>query len=92
MSINVNCQAEFGYSNYLVKGDYWSLIAGSDQADPGKQICACFNVSEQRIIQAIEEGASSAVELGRQLQCGTNCGSCIPELNNLLSQIEPAID
>ena len=75
-----------------VKGDYWSLIAASDQADPGKQICACFNISEQRIIQAIEEGASSAVELGRQLKCGTNCGSCIPELNNLLSQTEHAID
>ncbi|MEH6558851.1 MAG: nitrate reductase [Oceanicoccus sp.] len=69
-----------------VNGDYWSLIAGSDQPDPGKQICACFNVSERRIIQTIEEGARSAVELGEQLQCGTNCGSCIPELNNLLSQ------
>jgi assimilatory nitrate reductase catalytic subunit len=76
----------------VVNGDYWPLMAGSDQPNPGKQICACFKVSEQRIIQSIEEGARSVVELGQQLQCGTNCGSCIPELNNLLSQTESSIE
>lgn len=68
-----------------INGDYWSLIADSDKPDLGKQICACFKVSEQCIISAIEEGAISAAELGEKLQCGTNCGSCIPELNTLLS-------
>ncbi|MGB2465139.1 MAG: molybdopterin-dependent oxidoreductase [Porticoccaceae bacterium] len=69
-----------------VNGNYWSLIASSSEPDQGKLICSCFKVSEQSITDAIEAGASSAEELGQQLQCGTNCGSCIPELNNLINQ------
>jgi assimilatory nitrate reductase catalytic subunit len=69
-----------------VNGNYWSLITSSSQPDQGKLICSCFKVSEQSIIEAIEGGASSFKQLGQQLQCGTNCGSCIPELNNLISQ------
>jgi len=70
---------------------YWQLLSGSDsrQTDSGsKLICSCFKVSEARIINAIEAGAGSSQQLGEQLQCGTNCGSCIPELNSLISQIK----
>jgi assimilatory nitrate reductase catalytic subunit len=69
-----------------VDGNYWPLIASSTKPDQGKQVCSCFKVSEKTITDAIERGACSAQELGRQLQCGTNCGSCIPELNNLITQ------
>jgi len=69
-----------------VDGNYWPLIASSTKPDQGKQVCSCFKVSEKTITDAIEGGACSAQELGRQLQCGTNCGSCIPELNNLITQ------
>ena len=69
-----------------VDGNYWSLIASSAQPDQGKLICSCFKVSEKTITDAIEEGACSAAELGQQLRCGTNCGSCLPELNNLITQ------
>ena len=69
---------------------YWSLLSGPDsdnqQQDSSKLICSCFKVSEQRIVDAIAAGANSAQALGLQLKCGTNCGSCIPELNNLIAQ------
>ena len=69
-----------------VDGNYWSLIASSSKPDQGKLICSCFKVSEKTIVEAIEGGACSAAQLGQQLQCGTNCGSCIPELNSLITQ------
>jgi len=69
-----------------VDGNYWSLIASSAEPDQGKLICSCFKVSEKTITDAIEGGACSAQELGQQLQCGTNCGSCVPELNNLITK------
>ena len=68
---------------------YWRLLSGPDMSlaeNDGKLICSCFNISEARLITAIEAGACSAQQLGEQLQCGTNCGSCIPELNSLISQ------
>ena len=68
-----------------VGGNYWSLMASSSEPDQGKLVCSCFKVSEKIITDAIEAGASSTTELGQQLQCGTNCGSCIPELNNLIN-------
>ncbi|MFT6275393.1 MAG: assimilatory nitrate reductase catalytic subunit, partial [Halioglobus sp.] len=66
---------------------YWSLLAGEayQQRASGRRICSCFKVSEKRIIEAIEGGAQSVEELGQTLHCGTNCGSCIPELSALLT-------
>ena len=75
-----------GLFEQQVDGNYWSLIANSSETDDAKLICTCFKVSEESIIAAIEEGASSAEELGQQLKCGTNCGSCVPELNQLINQ------
>ncbi|MFK8049131.1 MAG: molybdopterin-dependent oxidoreductase [Halioglobus sp.] len=66
---------------------YWSILAGDayQQRASGRRICSCFKVSEDRIVEAIEGGVGSVEGLGKQLQCGTNCGSCIPELNALLT-------
>ena len=52
----------------------------------GKVICSCFQVREPAIAEAIRAGASTAEALGEQLQCGTNCGSCVPELKALLRE------
>ena len=49
-------------------------------------ICSCFRVTEQQISAAIDKGARSAEDLGRALRCGTNCGSCIPELKQLVAR------
>ena len=60
--------------------------APGKQSDPGKIICSCFQVGENAIKAAIEQGAENAAALGQKLQCGTNCGSCIPELTALTQQ------
>jgi assimilatory nitrate reductase catalytic subunit len=53
--------------------------------DQGAIICSCFQVGEKRIRQAMKEGANSVESLGKALNCGTNCGSCIPELRALIA-------
>ncbi|GAB1257460.1 nitrate reductase [Aurantivibrio plasticivorans] len=65
----------------------YQLLAGSpgDGASaPGKIICSCFQVGENQIKSAIEEGCASVESLGENLKCGTNCGSCIPEIQQLI--------
>ncbi|HEY9094739.1 MAG TPA: molybdopterin-dependent oxidoreductase [Hydrogenophaga sp.] len=54
----------------------------------GKQVCTCFNVSEEAIRDQLAHSEGSDDQrlsaLQRALQCGTNCGSCIPELRRLI--------
>ena len=47
-------------------------------------ICSCWEVGESQIAAAIDAGANSVDALGESLHCGTQCGSCIPELKQLL--------
>jgi assimilatory nitrate reductase catalytic subunit len=56
----------------------------------GKIICNCFDVSEQSITQCLQQTATSDSEdllavLQTKLDCGTNCGSCLPELKNMVA-------
>ena len=45
----------------------------------GRTLCNCFDVRESEI-DAFLATRRSLDELQRQLRCGTNCGSCLPEL------------
>lgn len=56
------------------------------QVMEGATVCSCFGVGEKRIIGAIQQGCHSTAALGEQLQCGTHCGSCLPELKKLIQQ------
>lgn len=53
----------------------------------GPVVCSCFSVRRKVIDDAITAGASSVEALGEQLKCGTNCGSCKPELKRCLSEM-----
>lgn len=55
-----------------------------DGDDAGNLVCSCFQVGDRQIQQAIEQGVDTVEALGSALQCGTNCGSCIPEIRSLL--------
>ena len=70
-----------------------SLLAARavDSEDAGALVCSCFQVGEHQIARAIAAGETSVEALGRALKCGTNCGSCIPELRGLLAErvVEP---
>ncbi|MBI1942360.1 MAG: molybdopterin-dependent oxidoreductase, partial [Betaproteobacteria bacterium] len=54
-----------------------------------RAVCACFKVGEPEIRAALAAGASFA-RLQRELKCGTNCGSCVPELRRLLAARSPS--
>jgi assimilatory nitrate reductase catalytic subunit len=66
-----------------------SLLAGRPphgQADAGETVCACFSVGLNTIVEAIRNADLTSVEaIGAALQAGTNCGSCLPELNRILA-------
>jgi assimilatory nitrate reductase catalytic subunit len=55
-------------------------------ANTGPIICACFGVGRSAICDAIAAGANSAAAIGAQLKAGTNCGSCLPEMKQLIAQ------
>jgi assimilatory nitrate reductase catalytic subunit len=55
----------------------------------GRIVCNCFNVAETDIAEVLNavgnaspESALSAVQ--ERLKCGTNCGSCVPELKKMI--------
>lgn len=65
----------------------WMILAGSDSDAPakGRLVCSCFEVGELQILDAIANGANSCEALGEKLRCGTNCGSCLPELKSFIA-------
>ncbi len=70
----------------LTAGQRRTLLAcrDVDREDTGPVVCSCFQVGQRQIEAAIAAGHSDVTALGRQLRCGTNCGSCVPELKGLL--------
>jgi assimilatory nitrate reductase catalytic subunit len=65
----------------------WALaplsVPPSGQVGRGKIICNCLNISQNEIIETIELGAD-LITLQNKLKCGTECGSCLPELKRLV--------
>ncbi|HWU33726.1 MAG TPA: molybdopterin-dependent oxidoreductase [Methylovorus sp.] len=53
------------------------------QRSRGKIVCNCLNVAENEIIDTIQMGADF-ITLQNKLKCGTQCGSCVPELKKLV--------
>jgi assimilatory nitrate reductase catalytic subunit len=68
--------------------DIQALLLGqaSSEFSLGKQVCSCFNVAENSIVAEIAAGAKTIEQLGDTLKCGTNCGSCKPELAQLIKR------
>ncbi|MGB7799880.1 molybdopterin-dependent oxidoreductase [Buttiauxella sp.] len=65
------------------------LLAGKaagETVDTGSTVCSCFGVGEKTIRLAIASGCHSVATLGERLRCGTNCGSCVPELKTLIAK------
>ena len=54
--------------------------------DTGATVCSCYGIGRKTIEQAIRGGCRSPKALGEKLRCGTNCGSCVPELKTLIAQ------
>ncbi|MEK8052580.1 molybdopterin-dependent oxidoreductase [Ideonella sp. DXS22W] len=58
-------------------------------APRGAQVCTCLNVSEPQIVQVLGRCAGTAearlAQLQGALRCGTQCGSCVPQLKRLVA-------
>ncbi len=50
----------------------------------GRTLCNCFDVAESEI-DAFLATSKSIAELQARLKCGTNCGSCLPELRRRIA-------
>ncbi|MEL6648524.1 MAG: molybdopterin dinucleotide binding domain-containing protein, partial [Pseudomonadota bacterium] len=60
----------------------------ADVPDPGPVLCSCFGVGINTIARAVEADRLMTVEeIGQSLRAGTNCGSCKPEIANLLKTL-----
>ena len=66
-----------------------ALASAALQAGP--QVCTCLNVSQPTIAAHLSTTAGSAAErlasLQASLKCGTQCGSCLPELKRLVASV-----
>lgn len=68
-----------------------ALLSGYAPAgeDMGRIVCACFSIGENTIKQAIaEHGLTSSADIGKHLKAGTNCGSCVPEIKEILGSFD----
>lgn len=61
------------------------LAGGGPVRAAEPMVCACFSVGLLTLRAAVASGRVSTVaEIGAVLRAGTNCGSCIPELREIL--------
>jgi assimilatory nitrate reductase catalytic subunit len=71
--------------------DAFLATPAAEAAFTGRTICNCFDIGIGTLRRAIvDDGLSSLAEIGAALRAGTNCGSCIPELNAFLREATPA--
>ncbi|WP_245879702.1 nitrate reductase [Zobellella endophytica] len=65
----------------LLLGQLSQALAGNS-----KLVCSCWSVSEAQIRRAVEQhDITELPQLQQLLKCGTRCGSCVPELKQILA-------
>ena len=69
---------------------YKWLLAGrpaTGYVDPGALVCSCMAVGENIIIETItKQQCMSAHAVGKACRAGTNCGSCVSQINALIDR------
>ncbi len=65
------------------------LLRSGKKAEPviGKLVCSCNQVGEGNLQKLIEGGCTSLKELCQTSGAGLGCGSCKPEIQQMLSQL-----
>ncbi len=56
------------------------------QTDAGRTVCSCFGIGENTIRAAIAGGCTTLQEVTRKLKAGGNCGSCVPDIKQLIEK------
>ena len=49
-------------------------------------VCLCHGINESTLREAVNNGSRTLRELSFQTGCGTQCGSCVPQVRELLSE------
>jgi assimilatory nitrate reductase catalytic subunit len=57
---------------------------GAGRMDPGATVCSCFSVGVNQIVAAVRGGCRSVEAVGKELNAGTNCGSCRAEIRGII--------
>ncbi|TWI66090.1 assimilatory nitrate reductase catalytic subunit [Pseudoduganella lurida] len=74
----------------LVDADRAGVLAGrplAQGADTGPTVCSCFGVGRNTICNAIrDQDLKTTAEVTACTKAGGNCGSCVPEIRQLLTQ------
>jgi assimilatory nitrate reductase catalytic subunit len=75
----------------IPEGERWRALAGgriAAAANAGPPLCTCFGVGRDTVRQAVmQHGLRTTKDIGKHLDAGTNCGSCLPELAALLREV-----
>jgi assimilatory nitrate reductase catalytic subunit len=68
-----------------------AVLAGRaiEGADHGPLVCSCFGIGRNPIAACARElgAAATVAEIGKRLKCGTNCGSCGPEIQQIIGDL-----
>jgi assimilatory nitrate reductase catalytic subunit len=63
-------------------------------ASRGRVVCTCFDIAENLLRTSLAAAGGSAeaalLAVRDSLKCGTNCGSCLPELKRLAAETREA--
>lgn len=64
------------------------LLRGTSNATPlkGKLVCSCSQVGEGNVVEAIANGCSDFTKLCSETGAGLGCGSCKPEIKEILNK------
>jgi len=69
--------------------DILAARPGADLPDPGPIVCACMSVGRNQILAAAAElGAGDVDAVCEATRAGTNCGSCRPEVADLIARLQ----
>jgi assimilatory nitrate reductase catalytic subunit len=80
----------------LDEADRMALLIG-EPADPGAatgpMVCSCFGVGRNTICEAIrKQGFETPAQITAALRAGGNCGSCVPELKQLIAEMKAEVN
>jgi assimilatory nitrate reductase catalytic subunit len=62
--------------------------APDPRADTGPIVCSCFGIGRKTICEAISKHKLATPHaVGQKLRAGTNCGSCVGEIKQLITEL-----
>ncbi|HHF2879604.1 TPA: nitrate reductase [Vibrio diabolicus] len=65
------------------------LLTITQSQSSAKLVCSCFRVTDKQIHDAMEkQDCTSLTQLQNKLKCGTNCGSCVSQIKQMLDSYQ----